>query len=243
MAAESSIVEAASKPLSKSLARAAYAFVGLAMVVLIALVVRELMPRHAAEAPKVVRHDDTGAPPVATAPLAPAPTVAKDGKGDGHGHEGTEPQAAGPKSDGLVRVRALASIISNPDSAPSTGVFHNLAANLDYYSYDVSFGPFRRGSMKRDSKNPAAWEIDGTNGPRSPPSVEDIAPAGALHQAAVVKDERGNPVSTWFSVDSGPLAPAFATLLAAGGTRVVSRAYVEEHRTQFPAELTAALDH
>ena len=245
MAAQSSLDRGPRRSLPKPIAIALFTLVGLALVSLVVLLVRELMPHHATSIPSVAHHDDTldvPAAPVATAP--PAPIAVTQGKGNGHGHEQTDtPAPAAPRPDGLVRVRALASIIANPESQPSTGVFHNRATSLDHYSYDDNFGPYHRGSLKRDAKNPAAWEIDGTNGPATPTKLEDIAPAGALHEAATVKDDQGNPVSTWFSIDSGPLAPAYATLLATGGTRVISRAYLDENRTQFPAALTSLLDH
>jgi hypothetical protein len=244
MAAQSSLGQGPRRSLSKAIAVALYSLVGVALIALVVLLVRELMPHHATNIPTVARHDDVVAPPTPTA--APAPTVAAAprGKGNGHGGERTDtPAPAAPRADDLVRVRELASIIAHPESEPSTGVFHNRATNLDHYSYDQTFGPYHRGSLKRDAKNPAAWELDGTNGPATPTKLEDIAPAGALHEAATVKDDQGNPVSTWFAIDSGPLAPAYATIMATGGTRVVSRAYLEENRAQFPPSLTAVLDH
>ncbi len=240
MAAQSSLRQETSRPLSKTIALA-YAIAGVALIALAVLLVRELMPHHAASVAKVVRNDPRVAPPAPAVSAPAAPATAPIAKGR---EETDAPHAAtpAPKSDGLARARALASIIANPESQPTTGVFHNQVTHLDHYSYDDSFGPFRRGSMKRDAKNPAAWEIDGSNGPRSTTSLDEIAPANALHEAAAVRDANGNPVSTWFSVDSGPLAPSYATVLAAGGARVVSRAYLEENRSQFPAELTAVLD-
>jgi hypothetical protein len=243
MAAQSSLGQGPRRSLPKSIAVALYSLVGLALLALVALLVRELMPHHATNIPSVAHHDDPVAAPAPTVAPAPAPTVAAQGQGNGHGHEQTDtPAPAAPRPDSFVRVRELASIIAHPESEPSTGVFHNRVTSIDSYSYDQSFGPYHRGSLKRDAKNPAAWELDGVNGPANPTKLEDIAPVSALHEAATVKDDQGNPVSTWFSIDSGPLAPAYATIMATGGTRVVSRAYLEENRTQFPPSLTAVLD-
>ncbi len=243
MAALPSIGQGPRRPLPKSIALTLYTLVGLALLALVVLLVRELMPHHATTVPTVAHHDDVLDVPAPTPTAAPAPTATAHGDGNAHGHEATEVARPAPAHDDLVRVRALASLIANPDSQPSTGVFHNRQAGIDHYSYDDNFGPFRRGALKRSAKNPASWEIDGSNGAASTTKLEDIAPSSAFHEAAVVKDEQGNPVTTWYLLDSGPLAPAYATIMATGGTRVVSRAYLEENRAQFPESLTSVLDH
>jgi hypothetical protein len=138
-------------------------------------------------------------------------------------------------------VRALASIIHDPESWPSEGVFHDRIHGIDKYSYE-NFGPFRRGDLKRDAKNPDAWDMDGSNGRGKVTNVEALAPPGGTREAATVRDDKGNTIGTWYAIETGPLAPAYATVMASGGTRVISRAYLESNRDSFPQPLTSLLD-
>ncbi len=41
------------------------------------------------------------------------------------------------------------------------------------------------------------------------PKMNDLAPEGGVHQAAIAKDAIGNE-TPWYVIDSGPLAPAYA---------------------------------
>jgi hypothetical protein len=223
------------KPLTYGL----FALAGVGVVALGVLIARELAPHHAttharASAASEVVADEApvAAPqPVAPAPVAPAPPKAR----------GDAAPAPAAHADGLVRVRALASIIKEPESVPTDGVFHNRISGMDHYSYE-SFGPYRRGELRRDANHPDAWQVDGSNGVGKSTNVEDIAPPGGTRPAATVRDEKGNVVSQWVEIEAGPLAPAYATMMANGGTRIVSKAYLQENRAQFPQELASLVD-
>jgi hypothetical protein len=213
--------------------RVAGGALGVVVLALCVLIARELRPARGgarAAAPEPARATPAPAVVATTTPATSAPVAAP---------AATVARAAA--SDGLVRARALASIIHAPDSRPSEGVFHDRFARTEQYAYE-GFGPFRRGELVRDMDDPEAWEIDGSNGRGHPTRLEDVAPARAIREAATVRDEAGNLVGTWYAIDDGPLAPAFATLLPTGGARVVSRAYLQAHRSAFPPSLVAALD-
>jgi hypothetical protein len=209
-----------------------------ALLALVVLIVRELLPHHARLAGGTARTEAPAVTPQPQPVLAPAsmaavkPVVAL-----------ASPQAAAPSlhSDGLSGIRSIASIIRDPDSHPSEGVFHDRVHGVDHFTYE-GFGPYRRGELKRDVNDPSKWEIEAFNGPGHMTHVETIAPPGGTREAATVKDDKGNVVGTWFVVETGPLAPAYATIFPGGGTRVVSRAYLEANKASFPQSVVSMLD-
>ncbi|HEY2516749.1 MAG TPA: hypothetical protein VGI39_38025, partial [Polyangiaceae bacterium] len=129
----------------------------------------------------------------------------------------------------------IAAVVTNPDAFAPSSVFRPPVAKFESYFYD-SLPGFNSSELKRSRANPAEWELDAMHGAKP----DDLAPRGGVHEATTSHDAHGNEIATWYTIDDGPLAPAIATQLGTT-TRVMSRAYVEANRKDFPPELVALL--
>jgi hypothetical protein len=199
------------------------------------LIVRELLPHHSAphassraEEPSsdAVEPAPTQAPPRAAprAKVAEAPAPA---------------QAAAAPTAAAVNVPLAATLISqvvtNPEAFAPSNTFAPPVAKTEMFHYE-QLPPFNSTELRRSRANPKAWELSALRGPK----MEDLGPPGGVKEAAIVKDDMGNQTS-WFQVDKGPLAGAFAVTTNMG-VRVISHDYVEEHRAEFPEGVASLLD-
>lgn len=199
------------------------------------LIVRELMPRHAAPhaSGPSDRTEDTA--PIA----APTPTV--------HASRPlprplttAKTQAAAPAFSiatptAPLAATVIAGVAADPDAYGPKRVFSPPAGKDELYNFEP-LPPFNSTTLRRSRANPGAWELDAMHGPK----LTDLGPEGAVHQAAVAKDSIGNE-TPWYVIDSGPLAPAYA-LKQANAVRVMSREYLVANRATLPPEVAALLD-
>jgi hypothetical protein len=203
-----------------------------------ALIVHELRPHRAAtHGASSVPDDRTAeAPPV----VAPSPSsiangsarpvpVAKPNAPSAH----AAPPAAGPAIPTAATV--ISQVVADPDAFAPSHVFSPPAGPEQLYNFEP-LPPFNSTTLKRSRKDPSAWELDAMHGPK----MSDLGPAGAVHQAVIVKDSIGNE-TPWYSIDSGPLAPAYA-VMQAGSIRVMSRAFMLANRGDLPPGVATTLD-
>ena len=221
------------RPLATRLGSVAISAAFLAVGILVA---RELFPHHAqhraASATMATESSLAEAPTgaQAAAPTPPAPTAA------------TPVVAAAPTSAPAPKIAAIplaatviSQVVANPEAFAPSHVFGPPAAPQQIFNYEP-LPPFNSTTLKRTRTNPAAWELDAMHGPK----MNDLGPAGAVHQAAVARDSIGNE-TPWYSIDSGPLAPAYA-VMQAGSVRVMSRAFMVANRSELPPEVASELD-
>jgi hypothetical protein len=149
-----------------------------------------------------------------------------------------EPAPAPPATPSAPdAARAVAGIVADPRSGDPQNVTKNPRNHTETFAYE-RLSPFGAAELTRDPKNPAAWQLGSLGGDMP---LEDLAPRGDVREAVVQKDDKGEAFTTWYAIDSGPLAPAYATKIGPQ-TRVVSRAYLEANRADFPASFTVVLD-
>jgi hypothetical protein len=223
-----------SLPSGRSLRTAAITAVAAVGVLLLgALIVHELAPHHA-----VARA--TSSPAIDRATASAPPLRALSAPGAPHAARRAAPAAPSetpPAGAALpVTARAAVAILADPTAFKPRYRFFDAARNMDSFTYET-LPPFRSGTVKISRTDPTVWELNGMQGG----GPNDLGPSGAVREAAVLKDDHGTVTSTWYAVDSGPLAPAFA--VERGETlHVVSRALVEANRAEYPPEVTSLLD-
>jgi hypothetical protein len=215
--------------------RAVIAFASAGVIALGVLIVRELAfktPPHRALA-KAAQMADMAETPALAAPVAPVQTtrpaapapVASAAPADSTAASAAIPFAA----------NVIARLAANPEDFEPSRVFAPPVAKEQLYVYD-RLPPFNGTTLKRSRANPNAWEFDAIHGPAK---MKDLGPAGSVREAAVVHDSAGSETS-WYLIDAGPLAPAYA--VEQGRTiRVMSKAFLDENRNGLPPEVVAAL--
>jgi hypothetical protein len=176
----------------------------------------------AAQPPPVtgaIAHARSAPPTSAAAEPAPAPAP---------------PTSAAPLAPRAAR--AIADVIANPRSVPIQVVTQNRRNHTETYAYD-RLPPFLGSDLTRDKTNADAWDLNVSRGP----GLEELAPRGGIHEAFVQKDDHGDPFATWYAIDTGPLAPAYA-IQQGDRTRVISRPYLEANRADFPPSVMSNVD-
>ena len=205
--------------------------VGFAVLALGVLIARELLPHDSLRrAPTTNAAPGLSPPPASHA--APPPRAAATALAAAP--PAPAPLSSAPAAPPLAAA-TIAAVVTDPDAFAPSSVFRPPVAKFESYFYD-SLPGFNSSELKRSRANPAEWELDAMHGAKP----DDLAPRGGVHEATTSHDAHGNEIATWYTIDDGPLAPAIATQLGTT-TRVMSRAYVEANRNDFPPELVAVL--
>jgi hypothetical protein len=144
--------------------------------------------------------------------------------------------APAPVAPAPPAARVLAGVIANPRSTAPANVVQHPNKHSETYAYERLL-PFQAADLTRDKTNPKAWAMNLARGPE----LDDLAPRGGMREAFVQKDDQGDPFATWYAIDTGPLAPAYA-IRRGDLTRVISRPYLEANRADFPPSVTANID-
>jgi hypothetical protein len=217
------------------------------IVVLFVLIGRELFGARRAVAAGGVRGEPAAVAPaeIPVAPASPpvlaaiahpfaAPTLAPPVPVAAPSDSAAAPVASAPLAPPAAR--AIASVIANPRSTRPSNVLQHAQNHTETYAYERLL-PFQAADLTRDKTNPKSWVMNLARGPE----VDDLAPRGGLHEAFVQKDDQGDPFGTWYTIDTGPLAPAYV-IKRGDLTRVISRPYLEANRADFPPSVTSNLD-
>jgi hypothetical protein len=207
------------------------------VVALLAMIARELVPHHAL-ASSGPRDDEEAVTAPVVAPAAPAPSPVPVRAIGAAAHAVVAP--AKPEPAAVVDTpssRALANIVTDPRATRVSNVTKNPRNHTETFAYE-RVPPFGGAELTRDPANPAAWQF----GSLGDVELDDLAPRGGVHQAVVQKDDKGEEFATWYAIEAGPLAPAYAAKVGPE-TRIISRAYLEANRGDFPASFTSVLDH
>ena len=207
---------------------------GLALLTFAVLITRELLPR---------THHAAATAPQAPPPSGPSPAThaapAASAAAHALAHAPEPAPAAAPPSPSAapapVAAATIAAVVTDPDAFAPSSVFRPPVAKFESFFYD-SLPGFNSSELKRSRANHGEWELDAMHGAKP----DDLAPRGGVHEATTSHDAQGNEIATWYTIDDGPLAPAIATQLGTT-TRVMSRAYVEANRKDFPPELVSLL--
>jgi hypothetical protein len=234
-------VTAAARDPASLVARVCLGVAAVGVVTLGVLIARELAPHHARVASNVGHESDPVVTPSPTAEPAPVPTSRA---------AASIAQALAPKVDAPPLASAASAAPAVPGAAVAISAFledpaayHPANVSRDakrgttHYSYD-GMAPYHAGEIIRDEKNPQAWFVALSGGPKS---LDELGPKGSVHEAVVQTDADGKPFATWFAVEGGPLAPAYA-MQTGDQIRVLSRAYLESHRSEYPPSFTQVLD-
>ena len=209
------------------------------VVLLVGMIARELFSHPAGVAVAGSHDDEPTSAPSASASAPPAPT-ARVAATITHAPAPPPPVAApapsasssaGPALDAASQ---LATVIADPRANKPQNVVADGPKHAATFSYEV-VAPFRSMSLTKDTANANAWRLEGMNGP-------SLSELGATKQAAVQTDAQGNEFATWYLIDSGPLAPAYAAKVGPQ-VRVVSRAYLEANKGDYPPSFTQVLEH
>lgn len=206
---------------------------GLGVLLLGALIVRELLGHPKGQrAVEAVHPADAVPPPAqATRPTPPATKPAAPARLASAPAPSSAPARAPAPAPAAAQI--IAGVAEDPQAFGPSSSFAPPAVKTETFIFNA-LPPFNSTELKRSRVHHDEWELDALHGPK----MEDLAPAGGVHEAVTAKDAQGTELSKWYVIDSGPLAPAFATQ-SLQALRVMSRAYVEANRDQFPAEVMA----
>jgi hypothetical protein len=208
----------------------------LGVLALTALIVRELIPHHGvAPSPRGVIEERSLPPePIATAAPLATPRAVPTASAGAPARPAPTMNAVGDPSAPLA-ANVIAQVAKDPEAFAPTTAFSPVSSKTQLYNFDP-LPPFNSTTLRRVKANPAAWELDAMRGPK----LKDLGPEGSVRQAAIVKDTVGNE-TTWYRIDSGPLAPAYAVEVGRS-IRVMSKDYIAANREDMPPEIAATLD-
>jgi hypothetical protein len=208
---------------------------GLGVLVLAVLIVRELLvpptrgprPVTGVTPSAALRQADAVPPPTRPGERSPS---AKPASAASVAPASAPERAAAPAP---AAAQIIAGVAEDPQAFGPSNSFAPPALKTETFIFNA-LPPFNSTELKRSRVHHDEWELDALHGPK----MEDLAPAGGVHEAVTAKDAQGTELSKWYVIDSGPLAPALATQ-SLQALRVMSRAYVEANGDQFPAEVMA----
>ena len=224
------------RPAKRSFSWVGPSVAGAVVLLLAVLILRELFVHshgtlHAATTPAENADPLAAAAPPArvTDPTAHVTPVARAAPAE------VSPSRPAAAAEAPAAAKIIAGVAEDPRAFGPTSSFAPPAISTERFIFDA-LPPFNSTELKRSRTNHAEWELDALHGPK----MEELAPSGGVHEAATAKDANGTELGTWYVIDSGPLAPAFATQ-SLQALRVMSRAYVEANKDQFPPEVMTLL--